>query len=93
MSDRLAELTARRRALQERCALQRGDVQVLYASIERRTARVDRVIGVARGLTPLLAVGGVVVLFAMGPHRALRLARRGLAMALYATQARRLFVP
>ena len=90
MSDRLAALTARRRALQAQCALQREDVQVLYAGIERRTARVDRVIDVARSLTPLVAVGGVVVLLAMGPHRALLLVRRGLAIALYAIQARRM---
>jgi hypothetical protein len=49
------------------------------------------VIDVARSLTPLVAVGGVVVLLAMGPHRALLLVRRGLAMALYAVQARRMF--
>jgi len=91
VSERLAELTARRRALQARCALQRDDVQTLYAGIEQRTARVDRVIGVARSLTPLVAVGGVVVLLAMGPHRALLLVRRGLAVALYAVQARRMF--
>jgi hypothetical protein len=92
MSDRLAELTARRRALQVRCALQRADVQLLYGAIERRTARVDGVIEVARSMTPLLAVGGVVMLLAMGPHRALLLVRRGLTAALYAMQARRLFV-
>jgi len=91
MSDRLAELTARRRALQVRCALQREDVQTLYAGIERRTGRVDRVIDVARSLTPLVAVGGVVMVLAMGPHRALLLVRRGLAIALYAMQARRMF--
>jgi len=91
MSDRLAELTARRRALQVRCALQREDVQTLYAGIERRTARVDRVIDVARSLTPLVAVGGVVMVLAMGPHRALLLARRGLAIALYSLQARSMF--
>jgi len=92
MSDRLAELTARREALQARCSLQRDDVQTLYAGIERRVARVDRVIGVARSLTPLVAVGGVVVALAMGPRRALLLVRRGLTIALYAVQARRMFV-
>lgn len=92
MSDRLAALTARRRALQSRCALQRDDVQTLYAAIEDRTSRVDRAIDAARTLAPLVAVGGVVLLLAMGPHRALLLLRRGLAIALYATQARRLLV-
>jgi hypothetical protein len=91
MSDRLAELTTRRRALQARCALQRHDVQTLYAGIEDRTARVDRVLGVARSLTPLVAVGGVAVLLVMGPQRALLLVRRGLAVALYAVQARGMF--
>lgn len=89
MSDRLAELTARRRALQAQCALQRDDVQTLYAGIESRTSRVDRVIETARSLTPLVAVGGLVLLVAMGPQRALRVVRRGLTMALYANQARR----
>jgi hypothetical protein len=90
VSDRLTKLTARRQALQARCALQRDDVQTLYAGIERRTARVDRVVEVARSLTPLVAVGGVVVLLAMGPQRALLLVRRGLAAALYAAHARRM---
>ena len=92
MSDRLAALTARRRALQARCALQRDDVQTLYAGIEHRAIRVDRVIDVARSLSSLVAIGGVVILLGMGPQRALLLVRRGLAIALYAVQARRMFV-
>ena len=91
MSDRLAELTARRRALQAQCALQRDDVQTLYAGIEGRTNRIDQVISTARALSPALAIGGVVLLVAMGPQRALRVARRGLTMALYASQVRRSF--
>ena len=92
MSDRLAELTARRMALQARCALQRDDVRTLYAGIELRVTRIDRVIDVARRLTPLVAIGGVVILLGAGPQRALLLVRRGLAIALYAVQARRMFV-
>jgi hypothetical protein len=89
VSSRLAALTARRRALQAQCALQRDDVQTLYAGIESRTNRVDQVISTARALTPVVAVGGLVLLIAMGPQRALRMARRGLTIALYASQARR----
>lgn len=92
MSDRLAELTARRRVLQARCALQRDDVATLYGGIEHRAARVDRLIDVVRSVTPLVAIGGVVLLLGMGPQRALLLVRRGLAIGLYAVQARRMFV-
>lgn len=91
MSDRLAELTARRRVLQARCALQRDDVGMLYAGIERRAARVDRFIDMARSVTPLVAIAGVVLLLGMGPQRALLLVRRGLAIGLYAVQARSMF--
>ena len=91
MSARLAALTARRKALQAQCALQRGDVQTLYAGIESRTNRVDQVITTVRSLSPVLAIGGMVLLVAMGPQRALRTARRGLTMALYASHVRRSF--
>jgi hypothetical protein len=91
VSSRLEALTARRRALQAQCALQREDVQTLYAGIESRTNRVDQLITTARALTPVLAIGGMVLLVAMGPQRALRAVRRGLTMALYASQVRRSF--
>jgi len=89
VSARLEALTARRRALQAQCALQREDVQTLYAGIESRTNRVDQVITTVRSLSPVLAIGGLVLLVAMGPQRALRAARRGLTMALYASHVRR----
>ena len=55
MSSRLAALTARRRALQAQCALQRDDLHTLYAGIESRTNRVDQVITTVRSLSPVLA--------------------------------------
>jgi len=91
VSSRLAALTARRQALQARCDLLRGDAALLYGGIEDRTVRVDRTIETVRSLTPVIAIGGFVLLLAMGPQRALHLARRGLTIALYANQARRSF--
>jgi hypothetical protein len=91
VNSRLEALTARRKALQARCDLLRGDAELLYGGIEDRTVRVDRTIETVRSLTPLIAIGGFVLLLAMGPQRALHLARRGLTVALYANQARRSF--
>lgn len=91
MSQRLEALIARRMALQAECALQRDDVRQLYGGIEGTAVRADRAIEVVRRFTPLIAVGGAAVLFALGPGRALRLLRNGLSVALYANQARQLF--
>ncbi|NJD31129.1 MAG: hypothetical protein FIB04_04520 [Gammaproteobacteria bacterium] len=90
MSSRLAALTARRLALQVECDLRRGDVRHLYGDLEGRTARADRVIENARRFGPAIAVGGIALLIALGPGRALSLARRGLAIAVYASHARRM---
>ena len=90
MTSRLAALTARRMALQAECERQRDDVWQLYAGMEARTARVDRAIETVRRLAPVIAIGGVVAVFALGPHRLLRLVRRGLTIALYSNQALRI---
>lgn len=90
MSSRLAALTARRAALQAQVALERDDAREAYATIETSVARVDRVVDTARRLTPLLVAAGVIGLIAIGPARALALARRGLTLGLYVSQARRL---
>jgi hypothetical protein len=46
------------------------------------------VVETVRDLAPVIAIGGVVVMFALGPRRVLSLVRRGLTIALYANQAR-----
>jgi butyrate kinase len=89
VSSRLDALTARRLALQVECAEQRDDVRAVYGGIERSVTRVDRVVEKVRSVGPLVIVGGAALLFALGPGRALRVVRRGLAVALYATQALR----
>jgi len=89
MRSRLRALTARRTALQAECALQRGDVGQAYAQIEHRVGRVDRVVQMLRGLTPILAVGGAVLMVAMGPGRSLKLLQRGLALGVSVNQIRR----
>jgi hypothetical protein len=81
-------LTARRRNLQAECELLRDDVRQVYDDIEQRTSRADRMIETARRFAPVVAIGGAVVLFALGPRRALALVRRSLTIALYAKQAR-----
>lgn len=90
MSSRLVALTARRAALQAECALQRDDAVQAYVEIESGTMRVDRLVGALRRLTPVLVLGGGVVLVALGPARALRLVRRGLTFAMVGLQARNL---
>jgi len=90
VSERLQQLTARRRALQLQCSQQRDDVALLYGGIEASTARVDRLIGAARSVAPVVALGGFALMLALGPGRALRMVRRAATAALYATQALRL---
>jgi hypothetical protein len=90
MSSRLAALTARRAALQAECAQQRDGAALAYDEIEQSVARVDRVVATVRRLTPLLVVGGAVALLVIGPSRVLPLLRRGVALSMYAREARRL---
>jgi hypothetical protein len=90
MSSRLAALTARRAALQAECAQQRDGAALAYGEIEQSVARVDRVVATVRRLTPLLVVGGAVALLVIGPSRVLPLLRRGVALSMYAREARRL---
>jgi len=89
MRSRLRALTAKRTALQADCALQRDDVGQEYGHIEDRVGRVDRVVETLRGLTPILAAGGVILLVAIGPGRSLRLLQRGLALGVSVNQIRR----
>jgi YqjK-like protein len=90
VSSHLAALTARRVALQAEIALQRDDARQAYATIEQGTAKVDRAVSTVRQLAPLLVLVGAVGLVALGPARALSLARRGLTFGLYFSHARRL---
>jgi uncharacterized coiled-coil protein SlyX len=90
MSSRLVALQARRAALQAECALQRDDLRQLHGGIAARAQSVDRMIETVRSLAPVIAVGGIAVLVALGPGRALSLMRRGLSVWLYANQALRI---
>lgn len=90
MSSRLALLTARRMALQAECALQRDGAALAYGEIEDSVARVDRVVATVRRLTPLLVTAGAIGLLVVGPSRVLHLLRRGVALSMYAREARRL---
>ena len=88
MNSRLATLTARRRSLQAECELQRDDVRRLYVGVEQRTNRVDHMVATVRRFAPVIAIAGVVVMFALGPRRSLGIVRRSLTIALYANHAR-----
>jgi hypothetical protein len=90
VSSRLVALTARRAALQAECALQRDDAVQAYAGIASGAERIDRVVLALRRLTPVFVVGGIAVVVALGPARAITLARRGITLAMYALQARSL---
>jgi hypothetical protein len=86
VTTRLAALTARRKALQLECDLQRDEVRMLYGGLEARATRTDRLIHSVRSLAPAFALGGIILLLAIGPARALRFVRQGLTTALYTTQ-------
>jgi hypothetical protein len=90
MTTRLEQLAARRRLLQVRCAVQRGDIAEIEADLDAGAARVDRVVAMARRFTPLLLVTGVAIVVAMGPGRVLGLVGQGLAAATIANRAARL---
>jgi len=90
MRSRLVALQARRAALQAECALQRDDVRQLHDGIAARAENADRMIETVRSFVPVIAVGGIAVLVALGPARALSLLRRGFTVALYTNQALRL---
>jgi butyrate kinase len=90
VSSRLVELQARRAALQAECALHRDDVRLVYGGMAARAEKVDRTIDTVRSFAPVIAVGGIAVLVALGPGRALSLLRRGLSVWLYASQALRI---
>ena len=90
MSTRLEQLAARRRLLQLQCAVQRGELAGIEANLDAGAARVDRVVAMARRFTPLLLVGGVAIVIAIGPGRALGFVRQGLAAATIANRAARL---
>jgi butyrate kinase len=90
VSSRLVALQARRAALQAECALHRDDVRLVYGGMAARAEKVDRTIDAVRSFAPVIAVGGIAVLIALGPGRALRLLRRGLSFGVYANQALRL---
>jgi len=70
--------------------LQRDDLRQLHGGIAARAEGVDRMIDTVRSFAPVIAVGGLAALVALGPGRALGLLRRGLSIWLYANQALRL---
>jgi hypothetical protein len=88
VSSRLAALAARRSDLQAECELQRDDVRQLYAGLEERTARTDRMIETVRRLAPALLIGGFIAMVALGPRRIASLVRRGLPIAVVVSQIR-----
>ena len=90
MSIHLEQLAARRRLLQLRCAVQRGEIAEIQAGIDAGAARADHAIAVARRFTPLLLATGVVIAIAIGPGRVLGLVRQGLVAATIANRASRL---
>lgn len=89
MSDRLAELEARQRLLQARCAAQRSKLGRQVTALETRFETVDRVAGIARStlLNPGVIVAVVAAFFTIGRARGLRLMGR---VMLLTTAARRL---
>jgi|RhiMetdeSRZDD1v2_1073273.scaffolds.fasta_scaffold2094239_2 hypothetical protein len=88
MSDRFNELSAKHRALLERCAVQRTHVGQMADDVQGRLGRVDRAVGIVRRLmgSPLIIVAGIAVVALIGPGRLLRLASR--AAVVYPTVRR-----
>jgi hypothetical protein len=82
MSDRVRELAEREAALLLRCAAQRRAVVTEVHGIQARLRTVDRVTAVARGtlLHPVVIVGGLVALLALGRTRAFHAIARGIVL-------------
>lgn len=91
MSSGLAATTARRVALQEKCAAQRGELAGQLDAVEDGLRPVDRAIYLVRTFGPLAVVAGAVALIIIGPGKAVRATRNVVAIAPYAAQALRLF--
>ena len=91
MSSGLAATTARRVALQAKCAAQRSALAGQLDDAEDGLRPVDRAIYLVRTFGPLAVVAGTVALIIIGPGKALRATRNVLTVAPYAAQALRLF--
>jgi hypothetical protein len=92
MSGRLAELTKRQRALQERCAAQRHAIAHHVSALESRFESVDRVAGLARRtlLNPGVIVALVAGFLTLGRARGLRLVGRVMLLGAAARRLMRL---
>lgn len=83
MSGRAEELALRRRALQERCAQQRGELGSTSHALERQLGIVDHGLTVIRRVAsaPVLIAAGVIFLFLVRPARLFRWAGNVLILA------------
>jgi 6-phosphogluconate dehydrogenase len=68
--------------------LRRRPGRRLYAGLEERTARTDRVIETVRRVAPALVIGGFIAMIALGPRRIVSLVQRGLPIAFVVSQIR-----
>jgi hypothetical protein len=89
MSDRQAELAARRQALIAQSAQQRQELHTMVLQIKERLAGIDRSIEVARSIVrkPTVIAGAIAFLSLIGPRRILRVVSRS---AMVITTSRRL---
>lgn len=83
MSGRAAELALRRRALQARCAQQRGELGSASHTLEHHLGVVDHGITLIRRVAsaPLLIAAGVVFVFFVRPARLFKWAGNILILA------------
>jgi hypothetical protein len=88
MSKRFDQLSAKHRALLERCALQRAHLGETANDIDAQLGNVDRSVAVVRRIVsqPVLIVGGIALVVLAGPKRLLRFASR--AVLFYSTARR-----
>ena len=80
MSERFDQLSAKHRALLERCALQRAHVAQTAGKIDTQLGAVDRKVAAVRRIArnPALIVGGIALVALLGPKRLLRFASQAL---------------
>lgn len=93
MNSREEQLAQRRQDLRVRCALQRQQLLVLEAQVERRLVTADRLINVAAILTrkPAFLVAGLAGLAGLafaGPWRLIRWTTQGAVLVKIALQLR-----
>ena len=80
------QLPHRRAALLKQIATERATLTREYSRISEIAGRADELIGVAKRVTPIVAIGAIVAGFIIGPGRIIRLLRASAVPVLVVRQ-------